>query len=162
MSSFIHLHNHSDFSLLESSQSIQSIVDRAKELSMDAIALTEKGNLFSMIDFYKYAKKNQVKPIIGCEINVEHDLHKKFVLVLLAKNNTGYLNLMKLVSLSHLNSNSNIPSVDFDLIEKYKEGIIALSSGLNGEVAYYASNNDYDTALNSAKKLSRFLMEIFI
>ena len=98
MSPFIHLHNHSDFSLLESSQSIQSIVDRAKELSMDAIALTEKGNLFSMIDFYKYAKKNQVKPIIGCEINVKHDLHKKFALVLLAKNNAGYLNLMKLVT----------------------------------------------------------------
>ena len=155
MSPFIHLHNHSDFSLLESSQSIQSIVDRAKELSMDAIALTEKGNLFSMIDFYKYAKKNKVKPIIGCEINVKHDLHKKFVLVLLAKNNDGYLNLMKLVSLSYINSNSNVPLVDFDLIKKYKEGIIALSSGLNGEVAHYASNNDYDNALNSAKKIKQ-------
>ena len=65
MKSFIHLHNHSDFSLLDSSQSIKSIVDRAKSLSMGSIALTEKGNLFSMIDFYKYANKNHVKPIIG-------------------------------------------------------------------------------------------------
>ena len=73
----------------------------------------------------------------------------------MAKNNVGYLNLMKLVSLSYINSNSNVPLVDFDLIEKYKEGIIALSSGLNGEVAHYASNNDYDNALNSAKKIKQ-------
>ena len=70
MSSFIHLHNHSDFSLLDSSQSLESIVDRAKSLSMDAIALTENGNLFSMVDFYKYATKNHIKPIIGCEIEI--------------------------------------------------------------------------------------------
>ena len=73
MTSFVHLHNQSDFSLLESSQSIKSIVDRAKELSMDSIALTENNNLFSMIDFYKYAKQNNIKPIIGCGINIIHD-----------------------------------------------------------------------------------------
>ena len=101
MKSFIHLHNHSDFSLLDSSQSIKSIVDRAKNLSMDSIALTEKGNLFSMIDFYKYANKNNIKPIIGCEIKVIHNINSSFSLVLLAKDNIGYLNLIKLVSLSY-------------------------------------------------------------
>ena len=72
MSDFVHLHNHSDFSLLESSQSIESILQRIKDLSMDSVALTETRNLFSMISFYKLAKKYKVKPIIGCEINVEN------------------------------------------------------------------------------------------
>ncbi len=161
MSSFIHLHNHSDFSLLESSQSIESIVDRAKELSMDSIALTEKGNLFSMIDFYKYSKKNKIKPILGCEINIEHDTHKYFSLVLLAKNNDGYLNLMKLVSLSYLNSDTDQPIIDYNLLKKYKDGLIALSSGLNGEVAYYSSINDYDNALQSAKKINNLFNDNF-
>ena len=74
MSSFIHLHNHSDFSLLEASQSIESIIDQANKLNMDTVAITEKGNLFSMIDFYRYAKNNKIKPIIGCEINIIDDL----------------------------------------------------------------------------------------
>ena len=86
---------------------------------MNAIALTEKGNLFSMIDFYKYAKKNNIKPIIGCEIKVIHEIDKQFALVLLAKNNIGYLNLMKIVSLSYLNSKNDNPVIDFELLEKY-------------------------------------------
>ena len=150
MSSFIHLHNHSDFSLLDSSQSLESIVDRAKSLSMDAIALTENGNLFSMVDFYKYAKKNHIKPIIGCEIQIKHDIHNSFSLVLLAKNNQGYLNLMKLVSLSHINSTKHQPMIDYEELVKFSEGLIAMSSGLNGEITYYASNGDYDNAKKSA------------
>ena len=74
MSNFVHLHNHSDFSLLESSQSIESILNRAKDLSMNSIALTESRNLFSMISFYKAAKKNGIKPILGCEINIENSI----------------------------------------------------------------------------------------
>ena len=93
MSQFVHLHNHSDFSLLESSQSIKSLVDKVKELSMDSVALTEKNNLFSMIDFYKYALKNGIKPIIGVEISIEKSNyhqnissdHNFYQLVLLAK-----------------------------------------------------------------------------
>ena len=101
MSSFIHFHNHSVFSLLEAAQSVTAIIDRASELSMNAIAITEKGNLFSMIDFYKYAKNKNIKPIIGCEINITDDLKiynksiRSYHLVLLAKNNEGYINLMK-------------------------------------------------------------------
>jgi len=149
MKSFIHLHNHSDFSLLESSQSIESIVDRAKNLSMDSIALTEKGNLFSMIDFYKYANKNHIKPIIGCEIKIMHDTHASFSLVLLAKNNQGYLNLIKLVSLSHINVQQGPPMIDQETLMKFKDGLIAISSGLNGEITYYASIGDYENAHKS-------------
>ena len=85
MSSFIHLHNHSDFSLLEASQSVKEIINRASELSMNTIAITEKGNLFSMIDFYKYAKNKSIKPIIGCEMNITNNqsIHP-YHLVLLA------------------------------------------------------------------------------
>ena len=136
MKSFIHLHNHSDFSLLESSQAIESIVDRAKSLSMNSIALTEKGNLFSMIDFYKYANKNNIKPIIGCEIEVENKNHNSFALVLLAKNNQGYLNLMKLVSLSHINMQHVQPMINKETLVKYKDGLIVLSAGLNGEITH--------------------------
>ena len=149
MTSFIHLHNHSDFSLLKSSQSIESIVDRAKSLSMDSIALTETGNLFSMIDFYKYANKNHIKPIIGCEIKIMHDTHASFALVLLAKNNQGYLNLMKLVSLSHINVQQGDPMIDQETLMKFKDGLIAISSGLNGEITYYASIGDYKNAYQS-------------
>ena len=150
MASFIHLQNHSDFSLLESSQSIESIVDRAKNLSMDSIALTEKGNLFSMIDFYKYANKNHIKPIIGCEIKIMHSTHSSFSLVLLAKNNQGYINLMKLVSLSHINVQHGQTMIDQGTLIKYKDGLIAITSGLDGEVTYYASIGDYKNAHQSA------------
>ena len=150
MKSFIHLHNHSDFSLLESSQAIESIVDRAKSLSMSSIALTEKGNLFSMVDFYKYANKNNIKPIIGCEIEIENEKHNSFALVLLAKNNEGYLNLMKLVSLSHINMAHMQPMINKETLIKYKEGLIVLSSGLNGEIMHYAAIGDYNNAYKSA------------
>ena len=96
MSSFLHLNNHSDFSLLESSQSIKSIIDRANDLSMHSVAITEKGNLFSMVSFYKYAKQKKITPLIGCDMNVIDNLNsiqsspnriKPYSLVLLAKNN---------------------------------------------------------------------------
>jgi DNA polymerase III subunit alpha len=150
MASFIHLHNHSDFSLLQSSQSIESIVDRAKSLSMPSIALTEKGNLFSMIDFYKYANKNNIKPIIGCEIKIKHHIKASFSIVLLAKNVQGYLNLMKLVSLSHINTINGKPMIEKDILIKHKNDLIALSSGLNGEITHYASIGDYQSAYDSA------------
>ena len=153
MSDFIHLHNHSDFSLLDSSQSIESILERIKDLSMDSIALTESGNLFSMISFYKKAKKNGIKPILGCEINIEsitnfkNSKHNNFhQLVLLAKNNTGYINLMKLISLSYINSTNHIPMISKKTLKKFNNGLIATSSGLKGQITYYASMEDYDNA----------------
>ena len=153
MSSFIHLNNHSDFSLLESSQSIKSIVDRANDLSMHSVAITEKGNLFSMVSFYKYAKQKKIKPIIGCEMNVIDNLNSiksspnkinPYSLVLLAKNNMGYLNLMKLVSLSYVQHTYHIPLIDKNLLQEFSKGLIAMSSGLNGEIMQHllTANND--------------------
>ena len=149
MSDFVHLHNHSDFSLLESSQSIESILKRIKDLSMDSVALTETRNLFSMISFYKQAKKNGIKPIIGCEINVEDPTFfnkqkgdKYYQLILLAKNNKGYLNLMKLVSLSYINNSNHIATISKKLLREFNDGLIATSSGLKGEITHYASVGD--------------------
>ena len=153
MSDFVHLHNHSDFSLLDSSQSIESILQRIKDLSMDSIALTESSNLFSMISFYKLAKKNGIKPILGCEINIksvqkfqnskDNNFHQ---LILLAKNNTGYINLMKLISLSYINSNNHIPMISQDNLKEFNDGLIATSSGLKGQITHYASIEDYENA----------------
>ena len=146
MSDFVHLHNHSDFSLLESSQSIESILNRAKDLSMHSIALTEKNNLFSMISFYKAAKKYSIKPIFGCEINVENlvmsNSRKDSQLLLLAKNKIGYLNLMKLVSFSYIKNNNDITTISRKLLQEHAEGLIVTSSGLKGEITYYASKGE--------------------
>ena len=163
MSSFIHLHNHSDFSLLEASQSIESIIDQANKLNMDTIAITEKGNLFSMIDFYRYAKNNNIKPIIGCEINIIDDLTiktnniKSFHLVLLAKNHQGYLNLMRIVSLGYINSIQDIPIIDKSILTKYKEGLIVLSGGMQSELTHYVTTNNY----NEAKRIALEYSNIF-
>ena len=167
MSSFIHLHNHSDFSLLQASQSVQAIVDHASDLSMNAVAITEHGNLFSMIDFYKYAKKKHIKPIIGCEINIIDDLstHLKsntsHQLVLLAKNNQGYLNLMKIVSLGYLYMKGDIPIIDKNILQKYSSGLIAMSAGIKGEITYYASIGDYKTAKDKAVSLHKIFNDNF-
>ena len=135
MSDFVHLHNHSDFSLLESSQSIDSILNRVKDLSMDSVALTETRNLFSMISFYKKAKKNGIKPILGCELNINDSIlfqnqkdNQSCQLILLAKNNIGYINLMKLVSLSYLNSSNHIATISKELLKEFGDGLIATSS----------------------------------
>ena len=168
MSDFVHLHNHSDFSLLESSQSIESILQRVKDLSMDSVALTETRNLFSMISFYKLAKKYKVKPIIGCEINVENfkylnnqQSHQSSQLILLAKNNQGYLNLMKLVSLSYLNTSHSIATISKELLQKYHNGLIATSSGLKGEITHYAAMEDYKNAESVALEYQKIFGENF-
>ena len=145
MSDFVHLHNHSDFSLLESSQSIESILQRIKDLSMDSVALTETRNLFSMISFYKLAKKYKVKPIIGCEINVENFKYlnnqkpnQSSQLILLAKNNQGYLNLMKLVSLSYLNTANSIATISKELLQKVEAVLLNKSDDATEKLLEYA------------------------
>ena len=168
MSGFVHLHNHSDFSLLESSQSIQSILKRIKELSMDSVALTETRNLFSMISFYKEAHNYGIKPILGCEVSIENSIasnHKNdpsfFQLLLLAKDNIGYTNLMKLVSLSYINSKTHIATIPFSLLSECNEGLIVTSSGLNGEISHYASIGAYDKAESSALQYKNFFNDNF-
>ena len=143
MSKFVHLHIHSEFSLLDGANRIKDLPVRAKELGMDAIAITDHGAMFGAIDFYKACKKEGVKPIIGCEVYVaprsrtdkqpgidNHYYH----LILLAKNNEGYKNLSKLVSLSFVDGYYYKPRIDREILEKYHEGLICLSACLAGEV----------------------------
>lgn len=143
MSNFVHLHIHSEFSLLDGANRIKDIPVRAKELGMDSIAITDHGVMFGVIDFYKACKKEGVKPIIGCEVYVaprsrfdkepgidNHYYH----LILLAKNNEGYKNLSKLVSLGYVDGYYYKPRIDREILEQYHEGLICLSACLAGEV----------------------------
>ena len=143
MSKFVHLHIHSEFSLLDGANRIKDLPVRAKELGMDSIAITDHGVMFGAIDFYKACKKEGIKPIIGCEVYVaprsrtdkqpgidNHYYH----LILLAKNNEGYKNLSKLVSLSFVDGYYYKPRIDKEILEKYHEGLICLSACLAGEV----------------------------
>ncbi len=142
MDSFCHLHVHTRYSLLDGLCNIESLILKAKELGQSSIAITDHGNMFGVIEFYKCAKKHSVKPIIGCEVYVasknrfEKDPDEKYNhLILLAKNNTGYKNLMKLVSLGYIEGYYYKPRVDYELLMKYSEGIICLTACLFGGFA---------------------------
>ena len=175
MSDFVHLHNHSDFSLLDAAQTIDIMCSRVSDLGMDSIAITEHGNLFSMIPFYKQAKKTGIKPIIGCEIYVAVNNHKDkkqqitktgkkwgyHHLVLLATNQKGYQNLMALSSIGYLEGFYYRPRVDKDLLIKYNEGLIATSACLAGEVTSYAAANDYENAKKAAISYQKIFPERF-
>ncbi len=144
MPNFVHLHVHSEFSLLDGANRIKDLPVRAKELGMDSIAITDHGVMFGVIDFYKACKANGVKPIIGCEVYVaprtrfdkEPNIDNKYYhLILLAKNNEGYKNLSKLVSLGFVDGYYYKPRIDKEILEKYHEGLICCSACLGGEVA---------------------------
>ena len=139
---FVHLHNHSDYSLLDGASKIKGLVDTAFSMGMPALALTDHGNLFGAMQFYNAARKKGLKPIIGCEIYVaKESRHKKTGggdqsnhLVLLAKDITGYHNLCRLVSLGYLEGFYYRPRIDKELLSQYNKGLIALSSCLKGAV----------------------------
>ena len=164
MSDFVHLHNHSDYSLLDAAQTVDRMCNRVDDLGMDSIAITEHGNLFSMIPFYQQAREAGIKPILGCEIYVSINKHtdKKQVtyqsgkkwgyhhLVLLAMNQTGYKNLLSLVSIGYLEGFYYRPRFDKELLLQYNEGLIATSACLAGEVTTYAANGDYESAKKAA------------
>ena len=143
MSKFVHLHIHSEFSLLDGANRIKDIPVRAKELGMDSIAITDHGVMYGAIDFYKACKKEGVKPIIGCEVYVaprsrfdkEPGVDNKYNhLILLAKNNQGYKNLSKLVSIGFVDGYYYKPRIDLEVLEQYHEGLICLSACLAGSV----------------------------
>ena len=171
MADFVHLHNHSDYSLLDAAQTVEKMCGRVDDLGMDSIAITEHGNLFSMIPFYKQAKLAGIKPIIGCEIYVAVNKHtdKKQVisasgkkwgyhhLVLLAQNKEGYQNLMALSSIGYLEGFYYRPRVDKELLKKFNKGLIATSACLAGEITSYAAIGDYE----KAKEATLSYMEIF-
>ena len=141
---FTHLHVHTEYSLLDGSNKIKEYVARVKELGMNSAAITDHGVMYGVIDFYKEAKAQGINPILGCEVYVApnsrfdretvHGEDRYYHLVLLAENNTGYSNLMKIVSKGFVDGYYYKPRVDMEVLEQYHEGIIALSACLAGEV----------------------------
>ena len=158
--SFTHLHVHTEYSLLDGSNKIKEYVARVKELGMNSAAITDHGVMFGVIDFYKEARAQGINPILGCEVYVapnsrfdreaSHGDDRYYHLVLLAENNQGYQNLMKIVSKGFVEGYYYKPRVDLDLLEQYHEGIIALSACLAGEVQRYLVRNLYDEAKKAA------------
>ncbi|MBQ1618402.1 MAG: DNA polymerase III subunit alpha, partial [Bacteroidales bacterium] len=160
---FTHLHVHTEYSLLDGSGKIKDMVHRAKELGMDALAITDHGVMYGAIDFYRACLAEGIKPIIGCEVYVAQGSRfdkvgaygdkRYYHLVLLAENNTGYHNLMKLVSKGFVDGFYYKPRIDYELMEQYHEGIIALSACLAGEVPTLLRMGFYDDAVTSAKRM---------
>ena len=155
MSDFVHLHIHSEFSLLDGANRIKDLPKRAKELGMNAIALTDHGVMYGAIDFYKACKSEGIKPIIGCEVYVaprsrfdkEPNIDNHYNhLILLAKNNVGYKNLSKLVSIGFVDGYYYKPRIDLEVLEKYHEGLICLSACLAGSVNQALLNGQKDKA----------------
>jgi len=159
---FVHLHNHSDYSLLDGASKIESMVETAASMGMSALALTDHGNLFGAIQFYSAAQKHGIKPIIGCEVYVaKEDRLKKTGggdqsnhLVLLAENLKGYQNLSKLVSLGYLEGFYYKPRIDKSLLSQYSEGLIALSACLKGAIAQKLHLEQFCAAEEEANVLS--------
>lgn len=164
---FTHLHLHTEYSLLDGSGKIPKIIARAKELGMDSIAITDHGVMYGCVDFYNAAKEQGIKPILGCEVYVvPKSLYIKenndrdneiYHLVLLVKNETGYKNLMKIVSKASIDGFYYKPRVDHDYLKENSEGLIALSACLGGEVQSYTSRGN----INKAKETALIYKEIF-
>ena len=160
---FTHLHVHTEYSLLDGSSKIGELVAQAKELGMDSLAITDHGVMYGVVDFYRAAKAAGIRPIIGCEIYVTtgsrfekegaNSEDRYYHLVLLAENNTGYSNLIKLVSMGFVDGFYYKPRVDYELLERYHEGIIALSACLAGEIPKNLIRGMYEEACQVARRL---------
>ncbi|MBR4292097.1 MAG: DNA polymerase III subunit alpha [Clostridia bacterium] len=162
MSNFVHLHLHTEYSLLDGACRISDIPRAAKENGQTAVAITDHGNMFGVVEFFKACKKEGIKPIIGCEVYVcprtrfdkQHVVDSEMNhLVLLVKDEIGYKNLTKLVSAGYIEGFYSKPRVDLELLEKYSEGLVALSACLSGKIPRYILSGDYDSACNYAKKM---------
>ena len=159
---FTHLHVHTEYSLLDGSCKIKELIAKAKELGMDSMAITDHGVMYGVIDFYRAAREVGIKPIIGCEIYVAPNSRfdreqtggedRYYHLVLLAENDTGYHNLMKIVSKGFVDGFYYRPRVDKEVLREYHEGIIALSACLAGEVPRYITKGLYEEAKKRAKE----------
>ncbi len=163
---YVHLHNHTQFSLLDGLTKIPELVAFAKETGMEAVAMTDHGTLSGTIEFYKECKEQGVKPLIGIETYVAARKHtdkdpqkdkNRFHLILLAMNNTGYQNLMKLSTAANLDGFYYFPRIDHELLEKYSEGIIATSACLGSEIGDALKNNDY----TKAKEVAAWYKSVF-
>ena len=155
---FAHLHLHTEYSLLDGCCVIKKVIDKAVELGQKSIAITDHGVMYGVIEFYKYAKEKGIKPIIGCEVYVstrsrfdkQKGLDGYTHLVLLCKNNEGYQNLIKLVSMGFTEGFYSKPRIDKEILQKYSGGLIALSACLAGEIPRLLLNGEYDKAKETA------------
>ena len=172
MSDFVHLHNHTDYSLLDGAQSVNTLVDTISDLKMSSVGITEHGNLFSMLPFYMAASKAGVKPILGCEVYVSKGSHTERKstresgwgynhLVLLAKNQIGLKNLMQLVSIGYLEGFYYRPRIDKALLRKHSEGLICTSGCLKGEIQENAFMYGYDKAKEAALEYAEIFDDNF-
>ncbi len=166
MKDFVHLHLHSEYSLLDGACRIKKLIEKAKSLGQKALCITDHGNMYAAVEFYSQCKANGIKAIIGCEVYLArrtrfdkvHGLDNgSHHLVLLCKNNVGYQNLIKLVSLGYIDGFYNRPRIDLDLLKKYSEGLICLSACLAGQIPRLLLENNYD----EAKKVALEYNEIF-
>ena len=166
---FTHLHVHTEFSLLDGSSKVKEVIARAKELGMDSLAITDHGVMYGVIDFYKAAKEAGIRPILGCEVyvtpgsrfdreNVKGE-ERYYHLILLAENNTGYANLMKIVSRGFTDGFYYRPRVDYATLEEFHEGIIASSACLAGEVARALTRSQYEEAKQAALRYRQIFGE---
>ena len=165
-SEFAHLHVHTEYSLLDGFSRVKKLIKRTKELGMKSVAITDHGNMFGVIDFYKEAKKQGIKPVIGCELytaqrsltDKDPNFDKRYGhLILLAENMTGYQNLIKLVSISYVDGFYYKPRVDIEALREHSEGIICLSACLAGDVSNALMNRNYE----KAKEIALTYNEIF-
>ena len=173
---FVHLHVHSQYSLLDGAIRFEDLFDLAKKYKMPAVALTDHGNMFGVVEFYQKAIQHGIKPVVGCEVYVAPGsrLERKplaggegpYHLTLLVKNRVGYFNLLKLISLSHLEGFYYKPRVDKEILSQYHEGLIALSGCMKGEVAVLAGRGEMKKAIQAAEEhekifdQGRFFIEI--
>ncbi|MCK4543988.1 PHP domain-containing protein, partial [candidate division WOR-3 bacterium] len=158
---FVHLHIHTEYSLLDGATRIDDLINKSIEYNMPALAITDHGNMFGAIEFYEKAITHGIKPIIGIEAYIAHkSRHEKckwdklndgaFHIVLLAKNEDGYQNLMKLTSLSYIEGFYYHPRIDKEILKEHSNGLIGLSACIKGEIAYHILSGNIDQAEKSA------------
>src|SRR6202140_1724567 len=157
---FVHLHCHTDYSLLDGACEIAQLMDLVVEQKMPAVAMTDHGNLFGAVEFYNKAKEKNVHPVIGCEVyvaqqghTVKSDSNRYNHLVLLCENQDGYRNLIQLVSTGYLDGFYYKPRIDHELLARHSKGLIALSACLRGEVAEALVSEKYEQARTNAYRL---------
>ena len=164
MTEFVHLHNHTDYSLLDGAMKIDDMVAKAKSLGMSSIAITDHGNMFGALNFYEKCRENGIKPIVGCEFYMAEGSrkiktgtefgNKYYHLILLAKDNTGYRNLMKLNSTAYIDGYYYKPRIDFEVLEQHHEGLVCSSACIAGVVPKLIINGKLDEAASMAMRFS--------
>ena len=164
MTKFTHLHLHSHYSLLDGLSKIDNILDKVKEMGMDSVALTDHGVMYGAVEFYEKAKAKGIKPIIGCEFyeavasmddKTPQTGGRRYHLILLAKNQQGYNNLVKLVTEAHLRGFYYKPRIDLELLEKYSEGLICLSACIQGRIPFMLLAGKIDEAEEMAQRYEK-------